>query len=312
MRKQGFLLKVAAAGCALATAGSAVKAAEFAFGTYGLGSSTFSAGVTPPAGTYVTTVAGFYEADISGPLTIGNVRLNAGAKIDFFTSALNVLYVPEGKVLGGNLGLSVTVPVGHIDIEATFGVGPFSASREVAGWGLGDIVPRVQLGWQAGDLAYTVWLQAVTPTGRYDPTFSPNTGFNRPGIDTGLAATWTDKATKLQFNGAAGFTFNFENEATNYQTGTEFHFEWAIGYELSKGFIVGVVGYDYRQLTGDSGPGAVLGPFKSRVDAVGPGLSYSTVLGTMPLVLNVSHYREFNAEHRFEGNETLASVTLRF
>jgi hypothetical protein len=43
-----------------------------------------------------------------------------------------------------------------------------------------------------------------------------------------------------------GFTFNFENEATDYETGTEFHFEWTIGYELSKGFIVGIVGNDLR------------------------------------------------------------------
>jgi hypothetical protein len=105
MRKYGILLKVAAAGCVLAVAGSSVKAAEFALGTYGLGSSSFGAGVTPPAGTYVTSAAGFYQADISGPLTIGRVRLNAGASVDFFTSAVNVLYVPERKVMGGNLGL---------------------------------------------------------------------------------------------------------------------------------------------------------------------------------------------------------------
>jgi hypothetical protein len=186
----------------------------------------------------------------------------------------------------------VTVPVGHIDIEASLGVGPFSASRQVDGWGLGDVVPRAQLGWQAGDLAYTVWLQAVTPTGRYSPTFSPSTGLNRPAVDTGLAVTWTHKPSKLQVNGAAGFTFNFENQATDYRTGNEFHFEWAIGYELSKGLIVGLVGYDYRQLTGDSGSGAVLGPFKSRVDAVGPGLSYSTVFDKMPLVFSLNHYHE--------------------
>jgi len=90
MRKQSILLKVAAAGCVLAAADSSVKAAEFALGTYGLGSSSFGAGVTPPAGTYVTSAAGFYQADISGPLTLGRVRLNAGAKVDFFTSALNL------------------------------------------------------------------------------------------------------------------------------------------------------------------------------------------------------------------------------
>ena len=312
MRGRRLLLQFAKAGCALAAAASTAEAAESAFGTYGLGSSGFGAGVTPPAGTYVTTAANFYQADISGNLTIGKVTLNAGAKIEYFFSALSILYVPDGKVLGGNLGVSVTLPAGHAHVEATLGVGPLSVFREVDGWGLGDIVPRVQLGWQNGDLAYTVWLQGVTPSGRYDPTFAPNIGFNRPGIDTGLAATWTDKNTKLQFNGAAGFTFNFENGATDYRTGTEFHFEWAIGYELSKGLIVGIVGYDYRQLTGDSGPGADLGPFKSRVDAIGPGLSYSTIIVKTPLIFNLSHYREFNAEHRFEGNQTLGSVTLRF
>jgi len=101
-------------------------------------------------------------------------------------------------------------------------------------------------------------------------------------------------------------------QATDYRTGNEFHFEWAIGYELSKGLIVGVVGYDYRQLTGDSGPGAVLGRFKSRVDAIGAGLNYSTVIDKMPLVFSLNHYHEFNAEHRFEGNQTLGSLTLRF
>ena len=178
----------------MAATGSTADAAESAFGTYGLGSSSFGAGVTPPPGTYVSTAASFYQADISGTLTIGRVTLNAGAKIEYFIPALNVLYVPETKVLGGNLGLSVSVPAGHAHVEAAIGVGPFSVSREVNGWGLGDIVPRAQLGWENGDLAYTVWLQAVTPTGRYDPTFAPNIGFNRPGIDTGLAATWTDNS----------------------------------------------------------------------------------------------------------------------
>jgi hypothetical protein len=235
MRKQRLLLNVAAVSCALAAAGSAVKAAEFALGTYGLGSSTFGAGVTPPAGTYVTTAAGFYQADISGPLTIGNVRHQRRGPRRLLYQRLDVLYVPERKVLGGNLGLSVTVPIGHIDIEAALGVGPFSASREVSGWGLGDIVPRAQLGWQAGDLSYSVWLQAVTPTGRYDPTFSPSTGLNRPGIDTGLAATWTDKATKLQFNGRLVSRSISRTRRPTIRREPSFHFEWAIDTSSAKG-----------------------------------------------------------------------------
>ena len=193
-------------------------------------------------------------------------------------------------------------------LGATVGVGPFSASREVSGWGLGDIVPRAQLGWQAGDLSYSVWrLRPLDGTSRpfHQASASIVPASIRVWPPPGPTRLRNFSSTERQV-----LRFNFENEATDYQTGTEFHFEWAIGYEFSKGFIVGVVGYDYRQLSGDSGPGAVVGP--CRVDAVGPGFSYTTMLGTMPLVLNLSHYREFNAEHRFEGNQTLASVTLRF
>jgi len=42
---------------------------------------------------------------------------------------------------------------------------------------------------------------------------------HRQGIDTGGAFTWTDKQTKLQVSGTAGFTFNFENPQSNYQSG---------------------------------------------------------------------------------------------
>jgi hypothetical protein len=94
------------------------------------------------------------------------VVINAGAKVEAFTSALNLLYVPDRKVFGGNVGLSVTVPVGYVDVEATIGIGPLSALREVDGWGLGDIVSKLQLGWQHGEFSHTIYVQAVAPTGR--------------------------------------------------------------------------------------------------------------------------------------------------
>jgi hypothetical protein len=59
-------------------------------------------------------------------------------------------------------------------------------------------------------------------------------------------------------------------------------------------------------------PGARAGPFKGSVDAVGAGLNYTTMIDKMPLILNLRHYQEFNAENRWEGNSTLASATLRW
>jgi hypothetical protein len=260
MRTRYALLWTLALGCTLVASSADSRATEYGFSTYGLGGNAFGAGVTPPAGTYVTNATAFYSGEIGRSINFGGVTINAGAKVDVFSNGVNVLYVPERKVFGGNLGLSATVPLGHIDIDAT--IGPLS--REVDGWGLGDIVSKAQLGWQHGDFAHTIYMQVVAPTGRWDPGFSPIIGLHRPGIDTGWAFTWTDPTKKLQLNGATGFTFNFENTATDYKSGNEFHFEWAAGLEFAPGLLIGVVGYDYRQLTGDSGSGARLGPFKGR------------------------------------------------
>lgn len=289
------------------------RAAEAGFTTYGLGSAAFGAGVTPPPGTYVSFVSGFYEGEIKGAVTRGGVTLDLGMKAEFFSQAVAGVYVPDRKVLGGNLGLTLIVPVGHINLEADI-TGPLGNTIEekTSGWGLGDVNARIQLGWDVGDFSHTIYLQGVFPTGRYDTGFSPSIGLNRPGIDTGWAFTWTEKTSKLQFNGAFGVTFNFENEATDYDSGTDFHFEWAVGREVCKGLIIGVVGYNYRQLTGDSGAGAVLGPFEGNVDAVGGGLSYTTLIGTTPLVIDARHYQEFNAENRMDGSMSILSGTVRF
>ncbi len=289
------------------------RADEFGFSSYGLGAAAFGAGVTPPPVTYVTFVSGYYEGEINSPVTLGGVTLNVGSRVQFFQEALNGLYVPEHKVLGGNLGLSVTVPVGNVDLKAGV-TGPLGNTIEerTHGGGLGDVNARVQLGWQQGDFAHTAYIQAVAPTGRYDVGFQPIIGLHRPGIDTGWAFTWTEKTTKLQFNSALGITYNFENNATDYRSGTDFHYEWAVGREITTGLVIGVVGYDYRQLTGDSGKGAILGPLEGSVDAIGGGLSYTTIANGAPLILNARHYEEFNVENRWTGSMTILSGTIRY
>lgn len=308
MRTRYALIWTFATGCMLGASTMQGHAVEYGLSTYGLGGNAFSAGVTPPPGTYVTAATLFYSAEIGRPVNFGGTIINPGAKLDVFFEGANVLYVPTRKVFGGNLGLSATVPVGHVDIDAILGL----RSREVEGWGLGDIMTKAQLGWQDGNFAHTIYLQAVAPTGRWQPGFSPIVGLHRPGIDTGWAFTWTDPTKKLQLNGATGVTFNFENTAQDYKSGNEFHFEWAAGIEFAPGLLIGVVGYDYRQLTGDSGSGALLGPFKGRVDAIGPGLAYTTIVGSTPFILNVRHYQEFDAHNRWEGNSTMFSGTIRF
>lgn len=252
-----------------------------------------------------------HPGPVSGRATRG-VDIDAGAEVGFFQSGVNVLYVPDTQILGGTLGLSTTVGIGHIDLDATLSAGGSGLEADTAGWGALDTWIKAQLGWSEGTFFHTAYVSAVLPTGTYETGFSPSTGLNRPAIDAGWGFTWIEPNSKIQLNGTLGFTYNFENTATDYQSGSEMHFEWAIAKDLGEGLTLGVVGYDYRQLTGDSGSGAKLGDFKGSVDAVGLGLGYDTQIGDVHTSISLRHYQEFNVTNRFDGSTTLATVTFAF
>ena len=153
MRTWPSPLQAIIAACLLLAFKAEANATEYAFSTYGLGGVAFGAGVTPPAGTYVTAVTGFYSGKIGGCSRFRPCRNQRGSQGRGFHERGEPALRARTKLFGGNLGLSVTVPVGHVDIDATLAAGP---SREVDGWGLGDIVSKAQLGWQRGDFSHTV------------------------------------------------------------------------------------------------------------------------------------------------------------
>jgi hypothetical protein len=289
---------------------SASNAAEYAFTTYPLGVLAFGAGITPPPGFYVTDAVAFYTGSIGGNFDFGGRTFNAGVKADIFLDDANVLWVPSGKLLGGYFGASITVPAGWVDYQAN-ATGPRgnTVSAETQGSGFGDTNVQFQLGWDGESFSDTFYLLGEIPTGRYHTGFYPIIGLNRPSLDIGWAFTYFDKDSKVEIDGAVGFMTSGENWDTQYQTGNEFHAEWAIGYKFDNGLEIGVVGYDYRQLTGDSGPGAILGPFISSGDAVGPGLSYSTKIGETPVVIQARDYEQYDTKHFFGGNAAIASFT---
>ncbi len=298
--------------CGLLASAPGSHAAEYAFTSYPLGVLAFGAGITPPPGTYVTNAISFYSGNIGGTFDFGGRIFNAGVKADIFLDSTNILLVPQGKLLDGYFGASVTVPAGYVDFNASASGARGAISSETAGGGWGDMNLQFQLGWDGEAFSHTVYLLGVIPTGRYETGFNPIIGFNRPSLDLGWAFTYFDKNSKLQLNGAVGFMTSMENTATQYQTGNEFHAEWAIGYKFDNGLLIGAVGYDYRQLTRNSGSGDLLGPFESLGDAVGPGLSYPTLIGELPVVINVRDYEQYNWKNFFHGNAAIASFTAVF
>lgn len=80
------------------------------------------------------------------------------------------------------------------------------------------------------------------------------------------------------------------------------HIDWAASQFLNEHLHLGVVGYAYQQLSGDSGEGAMLGPFESRVFGIGPQIGYKFDANDKTAgYVNLKGYYEFGAKNRPEG-----------
>jgi hypothetical protein len=127
-----------------------------------------------------------------------------------------------------------------------------------------------------------------------------------------LAATWFDPKTGWEVSGAAIYSVNWENPATDYETGNILNLDSAITKNFGP-LGVGAVAYAMIQTTGDSGAGARLGSFESRVYGIGPIVTFTTSADpSKALTVLVKGYHEFDAEHTFEGDVVDVAASFKF
>lgn len=233
-------------------------------------------------------------------------HVKASAYGDFFTA----LYVPSTPVLGGELALAMTAVYLNTTVEGKVKVGPFFRSRKDTIWAFGDLYPMASLGWNKGVHNWKVYLTGDIPVGAYQSSRLANVGLGHGAIDGGGAYTYLDPTKGREFSATIGFTGNFENTQTRYTNGVDFHVDLAAAQFISKQVYVGAAGYIYQQVSGDSGPGAVLGPFESRVFGAGPEVGYLFAVGGHQASLNARVYGEFEAAHRTQGVEGLLSLAI--
>ena len=317
----------------------AAHAVEGGSGVYALGLMGPQAGIMPDPGTYVGYNLYNYKGDstthvsASGQVPVpgtgfelpaqlsGSVETEAESYAHIFT----LTYVFDKEFLGARPGVSVWLP--YVDSDLTLnGSGvlsvtgplgntydiPLSGGGETGETGIGDTTFIGMLGWNAGFLNYMATLNVYAPTGKYDENNVVNVGRNHWAIEPMVAATYLHGDFGLELSAVAGITFNFENSATDYESGDEFHLELALIQHFSEKFHLGLVGYAYEQLNGDSGSGAV-DSFKGRVYAWGPAIGGMIPLGEKAnLYLKARWYNEFDAKNRLEGDVLLFNATVNF
>ena len=237
----------------------------------------------------------------------GRGRISLGIQGRGNIVAFGPTYTFTTPLLGAQLSLSLLGVGGRNQgtVDATL-TGPngntISGSRTEALTAFGDVLPQASLKWNDGVNNYLAYVTGDIPVGAYNSDRLANLGIGHGAIDAGGGYTYFNPATGREASTVVGFTYNFENPDTDYQSGVDFHIDWGSAQFLNEHFFVGAVGYYYQQITGDSGDGAVLGDFKSRVAGIGPQVGYLFPIGDkLQGAFSAKAYWEFAAQNRPEG-----------
>lgn len=287
----GLSLSAGLAGNAQATEGGG--------STYPMGAENYLSGAMPPPGFYAQFYIGHYEAD--------SLRGNDGKKlpVDFRVRANSIaprlIWVTEQQVLGGSLAFHAIVPLVDLKVE----VNDQSQSKQ----GLGDIIFGPALGYHLSEKLHTlVALDFLAPSGDYDRHDLANIGRNYWGIEPVFALSYIDPAG-LNIDAKIMYDFNLENPATDYRSGQELHVDYALGWGLGNGWVVGVGGYAYRQTTDDRQNGERIEDNKGRAFAIGPSVKYTSDKGWF---LTAKWEQETAVRNRAEGDAYWMKLTIPF
>ncbi len=215
-------------------------------------------------------------------------------------------YTFETPFLGAQAAVSLLGITGsnQAAIDATL-TGPLgnvvSGHRSDALINVGDVIPQFTLKWNQGVNNFMWYGTGDIPVGAYQARRLANMGIGHGAIDSGFGYTYLNPQTGNEFSATLGATYNFKNTSTQYQNGVDMHLDLGASHFVTKQMMIGLVGYYFQQVTGDSGSGARLGEFKSRVAGLGPQIGFLFPVNDMQGYINVKGYKEFAAEHRPEG-----------
>ncbi len=283
-------------------------AGEGAFSNYFPGAyGSLLPGVAPEPGYVFANVNLLYNAKASR--AVGQGQIQTSIESSAFYSLFQGLHVWDEPALGGRFAIGGYLPLGYASYDAS--VGELATSQDE--FALGDIglIPASYY-WSSGNFHANVYGLIIAPTGEYSTNSSVNIGRNYWSIDTVAALTWFNPDSGTEFSVVPGFMFNSENPDTNYRTGTEFHMDFMFNQFVSEEWALGLHGYVYSQLTGDSGSGALLGDFKGEAVGIGPAISWIPKSAGGAVALSASWIHDVHSENRLSGDYATISFGIQF
>jgi hypothetical protein len=251
------------------------------------------------------------DANVGKSFQIGET-VAAGVSTSVSMLLFQAGYAAESKLLGGQpyTGLGWGPGSNRTSVNVTLSQPARERTRNDSITGGTDLYPFASLAWTRGNDNWMTYLTGGIPLGAYQSSRLSNLGIGHGAIDAGGGYTYLDSTTGREFSAVAGVTYNWENTHTNYHNGIDSHIDWAASQFLSEHWQVGIAGYVYYQLTGDSGSGNKVGSFKSRIAAVGPEVGYAFKFNGQAAYFNLRGYWEFWSQNRLEGYAIFATLGI--
>lgn len=290
MKQQFRTLKLAGA-VALAFAAADASASEGGSSVYPNGLENYMVGAIPPPGLYGIVYGYYYDADKlidNSGHDVAPPNFHVQAEV----IAPRLIWVPNvDKIWGGQLAVHAVLPLSRMDVRA----GGESASQ----FAQGDVLFGAGLGYHYSEKLHAVYaVDFFAPTGKYDVGALDNTGSNHWMIQPVLGLDYIDPAG---FNASAKVMYgiNLKNHDTDYTSGQEFVTDYALGWGVGHGWVVGVGGFVYQQTTNDKQYGETIRDYKGRSYAFGPSVKYDSGKGWL---LTGKFEPEFDVRNRAEGS----------
>jgi hypothetical protein len=284
---------------------------------YLLGSGVPGAGELPPLpGLFFDNSIYVYSGGLSSRKDFqlsGNIVADVDATLpaDFVT----FLWVPTTNAGGGTLAIGGALPVAApmIDAKAVL-TGPagrtLDGSLHDSAMVAGDPLLTAEWGLSKEQLHFAVSGLLNIPIGNYREHRLANIAFHRWAGDLSLGVSWKNAKSGWAVSGKAGVTINGKNDVTDYNSGNDLHFEASVEKTYASKWSTGIYGYQFWQISGDSGSGARLGSYEGKVTGLGGTVGYTTVLGRAPTTFRLRVGEEFWEQNRMGGTVVMFDISL--
>ncbi|MGD9807175.1 MAG: transporter [Deferribacterales bacterium] len=280
----------------MVTAGQ-VKAQDYPVGTEGIKGAT-----VPPPGFYYVLYTKYYEADKT--YDKDGDEINNGFDLSAFIMANRFVYITNKKILGGDYGMNVIVPVVNLNVEID------AAGIDDDSTDIGDITfEPLLISWHGERWDASTAIAAFLPTGYYEKDDAASIGSDRYTLMYSLGATVYPDAAKLwSISVLTRYEKHFKNRSTDVRSGDDFSFDWGIGRQVGL-FELGVSGFAHWQLTEDKGSDAT-STDKDRLFGAGPEVQMN--IPAMKGQLRLKYQKEFGAKDCAAGDAVWFTIVKSF